>query len=175
MVDDESVRWLADGLDSHSAAAVEEHCRQLDACLEEELYGSAVVALSAGFESILQEGLIEELDAHDDYLARERIRSIEGGHVQYVSVLEEALDRGVIDDDIHEILDGLRDERNSYVHSDSRAIARADVENDSDLEGAHDLYEQVLEETGPRERTGGMQRNPRCEKQRPVGRVRVTC
>lgn len=173
MVDDESVRWLADGLDSHSAAAVEEHCRQLDACLEQDLYGSAVVGLSAGFESILREGLIEELDGHDDYLARERIEAIEDGRARYVSVLEEALDRDVIDDDIHTILDGLREERNAYVHSDSRAIARADVENDSDIEGAHELYEQVLEETGHQERTGRMQRNPRCEKQRPVGRVRV--
>jgi len=174
MVDDGSIRSLAEGLDSHSATAVEDHCRQLDACLEEGLDGSAVIALSAGFESILREGLIEELDGHDAYLARQRIEAIDDGRVRYVSVLEEALERGMIDTDTHDILDGLRDERNAYVHSDSCAVARAAVGDSSNLLGAHDLYQQVLEASGHQERTGRMQ-GPRWEKQWPDRRVRVTC
>lgn len=174
MVDDVSVRRLADGLDSHSAAGVEEHSRQLDACLDADLYGSAVVALSAGFESMLRQGLIEELEGHENYLAERRIDAIEAGQARYSSILEEARERDVIDESIHQILDGLRDERNSYVHSDSRAISRADVDEHGDLEAGHELYRQVLEDNGMGAPETQERTVPHWEKQWPLGRVRVT-
>lgn len=150
MSDDHDAGLLEDALQEYSDEAIQAHREDVERCLEEGMDSSAVVVLNAGFESIISSALYDALEERDDVLAQRRLEDIEADRAWYSGMLEDANGLDIIDDDIHEQLDELRQERNEYVHADGLddiAIVRDAIDEDdrADLDDAHNLYQDIID------------------------------
>ncbi|MDY6771413.1 MAG: hypothetical protein SV186_05695 [Candidatus Nanohaloarchaea archaeon] len=139
---DDSIDRLADGLDQYSREAVRSHSRQLARCLEEGYLSDAAVMLYTCYESAIAEAC-RDIEADGDgleaHLVDQFLDDIEHDHIYGAELLDGAAAADIIDDDLYDMLDDLRQERNSHVHGHDESH-----ENNM-LDEAVDAYNRIRE------------------------------